>query len=420
MPVPLTGLLVKPASGDCNLECTYCFYRCKVGLYPDTRVHRMSPEVLEQMVVQYLAMAPQANFCWQGGEPTLMGLDFFKTAVELMKRHGRNGQAVSNCLQTNGVLLDDAWAAFLIEYRFLLGLSLDGPREFHDRYRRTVDGRGSYDRVMAAVDLLRAHQVEFNILVVIEPHNVTEPETLYDFFVSHDLRFLQFIPCIEPDATGRHPAEFSVTPEQYATFLERLFDRWYNGGYPEVSIRDFDEWLSVYMGHPAQTCMFRATCGDYVVVEHNGDIYACDFQVEPQWRYGNIMEQPLEQIIRTPAADRFLALKPGLGDACRQCPWVRLCHGGCVRHRVVLGGSATQPSYFCRAYQEFFAYADSRFRQVADNMRSARPRAPVPSTRPTPSPARPPKARPIGRNSPCPCGSGRKYKHCCGARRRKT
>ena len=418
MPIPLTGLLIKPASGDCNLACSYCFYRCKCDLYPETPRHRMSAEVLEQMVQQYLAMAPQANFCWQGGEPTLMGLDFFKSAVEMMKRHGRSGQVVSNCLQTNGLVLDDPWASFLHEYRFLVGLSLDGPQEFHDRYRRTVDGRGSFDRVMAALDLLRKHRIEFNTLTVLEPHNVAEPERLYEFFVSRELRFLQFIPCIEPDATGRRPADFSVTPEQYADFLKRMFDCWYHDGCPEVSIRNFDEWLTVYVGRPAQTCMFRPTCGDYVVVEHNGDVYACDFQVEPEWHYGNLMEQPLSAIVDSPTAQRFVAQKPNLSVTCRQCRWKRLCHGGCVRHRTVLGGPASQPSYFCKAYQELFEYADARFKQVAQHVRSRAAAPPVPTPRPgAPAPgASGSRTRPIGRNSPCPCGSGRKYKHCCGGR----
>ncbi|HID06893.1 MAG TPA: radical SAM protein [Armatimonadetes bacterium] len=221
----LKSILVKPAGPDCNMNCTYCFYLHKANLFPETRIHRMSVEVLEQFILQYMPIAgAQPSFCWQGGEPTLMGLEFFERVVHFQMKYGLDGQAVGNSIQTNGLLIDDDWARFMHEYRFLVGVSLDGPQEIHDYYRRDRGGHATFERVMKAIDVLRGHDVEFNILCVINDVNVRHPDALFQFFIEHDLRFVQFIPCVERDTQTGNIADFSVSPEAYAEFLCRAFD----------------------------------------------------------------------------------------------------------------------------------------------------------------------------------------------------
>lgn len=419
------SLLIKPAGADCNLHCTYCFYLPKRDLYPRGKVLRMSPEVAEKMIRQYMPLGGGApSFGWQGGEPTLMGLDFFKRVVEWQQRHGAAGQVVGNGLQTNAVLLDEAWAKFLAEYKFLLGVSIDGPRDLHDHYRRNVAGHPSWERVMRSVDLLRQHDVEFNVLMLLNDRNVKEPARVYDFLRENDFRYIQFIPCVEVDARTGAPTPYSITPEEYGRFLCVLFDEWYADGRPEFYERMFDDTFIAYMGHDQPSCIFREHCGNYVVVEHNGDVYACDFFVEPDWKLGNLMVTPLAELIRTPRAERFRNRKShDLDPACRDCRFLRLCWGGCPKHRIDLPDGSHPPNYFCRAYKQFFTYSEPRMMklkeryQAEERMRrtqAARFNEQVLSA----SAARPTPASKIGRNDPCPCGSGKKYKKCCGRRHR--
>ncbi|MFQ6130935.1 MAG: anaerobic sulfatase maturase [Armatimonadota bacterium] len=399
------SLLVKPASADCNLACRYCFYLSKAELYPETKVHRMSDEVLERMIQEYLAFQPQmASFVWQGGEPTLMGLDFYRRAVELQAKHGQRGQVVANGLQTNGLVLDAEWCEFLREYNFLVGLSLDGPPHVHDHYRRSAAGKGSFERVMGALRPLRESGTEFNLLVMATPVSAPRGRELYDFFRSHNLDFLQFIPCVERDPATGGIADYSVTPQGYGQLLCDVFDCWAEDDWRGTYIRMFNDLLAVYSGQQMPTCIFRDRCGDYVVVEYNGDVYACDFFVEPEWRLGNIMEQPLAEIVASDKFAQFADRKSDYGAPCRSCEWLHLCHGGCPKYRLVSYDDHRAPTYLCAAYRQLFAHADERLRAMARELESERmsarhqPRA---------------QAAAIGRNDPCPCGSGRKYKRCC-------
>ncbi len=398
---PLIGsLLIKPAGADCNLACAYCFYRDKVKLYPQTLRHRMSLETLESMIRQYLAISgPQASFGWQGGEPLLMGLDFFRQAVELQKKYGQPGQRIANGLQTNGLLLDDEWARFLRDYRFLVGLSLDGSAELHDAYRQSLQGHPSHERVLAAARAMTRYNVEFNALVVLSPLNVRYPAQLYDYFLGQGLRYLQFIPCAELDEAG-NIASFSITAEQYGDFLCALFERWLANGQPTAYIRLFDEMLIRYVRGEFPSCTFRQACDSYVVVEYNGDVYGCDFFVEPEWYLGNLQETSLAEIVQSEKYRAFAARKGQLSAACHQCPWLSFCYGGCPKYRFIGGGH----DYFCRAHRRFFAYSKAAYEQLA--RRFQEPASTV-VTRLMRAPQR---------NDPCPCGSSRKYKHCCGAR----
>jgi len=399
------SLLIKPASADCNLACRYCFYLPQAELYPESKVHRMSAEVLERMIQEYLALQPDmASFVWQGGEPTLMGLDFYRRAVELQAKHGRPGQVVANGLQTNGLLLDGEWCEFLSRYNFLVGLSLDGPPQVHDHYRRSAAGKGSFERAMRALRHLRAADTEFNLLVMATPVSAPRGAELYGFFRSHNLRYLQFIPCVERDPAGRGIADYSITPEGYGQMLCDLFDRWAEDDWRGTYIRMFNDLLAVYSGREMPTCIFRERCGDYVVLEYNGDVYACDFFVEPQWRLGNIMEQPLAEIIPGDTFARFASRKSDHGAQCRSCEWLPLCHGGCPKERLVAHDDHRSPSYLCAAYKRFFAHSEERLLAMARELQREQ-QAREPEARRT--------AAPVGRNDPCPCGSGRKYKRCC-------
>jgi uncharacterized protein len=365
MQKPFT-LLIKPTGPDCNIACKYCFYARKSDMFA-AGAHRMSKETLECLVKNYLGLRfPMNSFAWQGGEPTLMGLDFYRQAVQLQRQYGAQGQIVSNAFQTNGILLDDTWGKFLAEYKFLCGISLDGPREFHDDYRKDHAGKGTYDRVLAGIESCRRHGVEFNILVLLNNRNVDYPDELFDFFTSKDLLYLQFVPCVEPNpADPRQPAGYSITPEQYGRFLCCFFDRWRDGWTRKLSVRIFDSMLSCLLGGPHTECTFGAQCSDYIVIEHNGDAYCCDFYVTNETRLGNIHDMPIEQLASHPVKQAFSRKKTELADLCTACQHLDVCQGGCPKDRAVLTGTHVAPSYFCEGYKLFFDHALGHLRQLA-------------------------------------------------------
>jgi len=424
------SVLVKPVSADCNLACEYCFYSPKSSLYPETKRHLMSDEILAEFISQYMSLVGQhVSFGWQGGEPLLTGLDFFQKVVTYQQRFGKPGQIVGNGFQTNATLIDDGWAKLFRHYNFLIGVSLDGPADVHDFYRLDHAGKPSFETVMKSIEILKRHGVEFNILTLLNQKNVTQPKRLYDFFVTHGLRYFQFIPCIEKDPVTKKAADFSITPEQYGEFLCQMFDLWMADGRPSTYMRTFDALLMAYAGEEQPCCTFRKNCGDYVVIEYNGDVYACDFFVEPDWFLGNLMETPLKEIVKSEKFNEFRdrksqpegAKRSFHTQACLRCQWLSLCHGGCPKDRITLQDDVSHPSYFCSSYKRLFEYSNQRFLrlsrqiiaersggQVASTISATDIKPPVKKTR-----AKPTTKNKIGRNSPCPCGSGKKYKHCC-------
>ena len=394
---PLT-VLIKPAGADCNLACTYCFYREKAALYPETTRHRMSDETLREMVRKYMNHSDrQVAFAWQGGEPTLMGLDFYKQAVHYQQLYGRPGQMVSNSLQTNAVLLDDVgWARFLHQYKFLVGVSIDGPPDVHDTYRLTPGGEGTHARVVRALQTLLDNEVDVNVLTMVTPANIERAAETYEYLLSLGVDFLQFIPLAERDPGGEGLADFTISPEGYGKFLCETFDLWAAEKPRSAYVRMFDDLLAVVMGHEHPTCMFAPECGMYVVIEHNGDLYACDFFVEPQWYYGNIHEMDFSDVLKLDGYQQFRQRKTAGLDQCRQCKWFSFCHGGCPKYRVMLGDAA-QPTHFCESYRMLFEHSWETLQVLARKLR-ARETA---------------REQNIGRNDPCPCGSGKKFKDCC-------
>ena len=364
-------LLIKPAGPDCNLACRYCFYTTKKDLFAGSSL-RMNDAVLECLCRSYLHLRfPVSVFAWQGGEPTLMGLDFYQKAVRLQKQFAAPGQSVHNALQTNGILLNDSMCRFLADENFLLGISLDGPEEIHDYYRKDYAGRGTYARVMAAVDRCRKAGVEFNILVLLNDRNVESPDILFDFLTSQGFRYLQFIPCLEADSGNpAQPAPWSISPEQYGRFLCRLFDRWFDGWIEKLSIRTFDSILSVLSNGPPLECTFARTCSEYVVIEHNGDVFCCDFFVAPQTRLGSILDTPLEQLAAGPQKQNFNRQKRTIANSCLVCRFLDICGGGCVKDRIVLTGNPAAPSCFCKSYKMFFEHSLPRFQTLAASLAS--------------------------------------------------
>jgi len=359
-------LLIKPSGSDCNVDCEYCFYKCRAPEVGQGR-QRMSLEVLEKLVKDYMQLRfALAGFAWQGGEPTLMGLDFYEKTVDLQKKYGISGQEVGNSLQTNAILLNDKWCRFLHDNKFLVGVSIDGPKEFHDHYRLDHSGSGTFDRVMRAIESCKEHQVEFNTLTLINAKNIAHPDEVFDFLVGLGVKFLQFIPCVEVDPATGKIAVFSITPEQYGEFLCRLFDRWYEHGPRNVSIRDFDSILSYYLSGRNTICTFDRQCSQYIVIEHTGDAFCCDFFVEPKWRLGNIFETPIEKLAASSMKRAFARAKQNLCNKCIVCRHLTICRGGCMKDRAPFDkDNFGRESYFCEAYKRFFDHATPRFMQLA-------------------------------------------------------
>ncbi|MCK5149012.1 anaerobic sulfatase maturase [bacterium] len=397
----LNSLLIKPAGPDCNLACKYCFYLEKADLFGDRRVHRMDEAVLESMIKQALSgPAMDFSFGWQGGEPTLMGLVFFRKVVEFQKRYGQ-GRRVSNSLQTNGILIDEDWGVFLKEYQFLVGLSLDGPEHIHDHYRKKRDGSGSWRQVMESARLMLDLGVEVNALVVVNDYSVQFPEEIYQFHKDLGLNWMQFIPCVESDVSDpSQPAECAVSGVAFGKFLMTLFDLWWadlDGLTPGTNLRFFDAVLHHYVSVPPPLCTLKQVCGDYLVVEHNGNVYPCDFYVEKDYLLGNVLDDDINTLSQSAQQEAFGRAKSKRHDDCQTCEWLRLCWGGCPKDRI--GDSEPGLSHLCEGYQLFFAHAHERFTDLAQRFKRRE--------------AEPPPSE-IKRNDLCPCGSGKKYKQCCG------
>ncbi len=358
-------LLIKPSGSDCNIDCTYCFYKNRAPEIGQGR-QRMSDEVLEKLIKDYFKLdLPVFGFAWQGGEPTVMGLDFFEKAVALQRKYGPARCQISNTMQTNAVLLDDKWCRFFRDNKFLLGVSIDGPKEYHDHYRVDHSGSGTFDKVIAAINNLKKYEVEFNTLTLLNDRNVTHPDELFDFFVANDLRYMQLIPCMETDPAAGKIADFSITPEQYGRFLCRIFDRWYEYGPEKLNIRDIDSLVSYFVLGSHTICTYSSRCSGFVVVEHTGDCFCCEFFVEPKWRLGNILETPLEKLAAGSTKRAFARAKQNLPNDCLLCRHLSVCRGGCMKYRFAPDGRAGPQSYFCESYKRFFDYAVPRSRQIA-------------------------------------------------------
>jgi len=396
MPAAFT-LLAKPTGAVCNLACGYCFYLDKEQLYPDSHFH-MSDEVLKAYIKQLLSSqpVPEVSIAWQGGEPTLMGLDFFKRSVALVKRYKRPGQHVSFTLQTNGTRLDDAWCIFFKEHNFLIGLSLDGPSEMHNAFRVDKGGQGSFDQVKHAWDLLLKHKVDTNILCALHAANASHPLEVYRFF-RDDLHaeYIQFIPIVERLTSGLdnlgkksdggtqiteiqpgiQVSPRSLKPAEFGRFLIDIFDEWIGRDVGKVFVQTFDSALASWCHLPASVCVFQETCGLSLVLEHNGDLYSCDHFVEPGHRLGNILETPMSELIASTRQRRFgLDKRDRLPEFCRKCDVRFACQGECPRNRFLRtpGDKEEGLNYLCSGYRMFFKHIDGPMRSMAGLLRHGR------------------------------------------------
>ena len=427
-------LLAKPTGAVCNLDCDYCFFLSKEMLYPGSRF-RMSDEVLERYVDQLVAAhagQPEVAMAWQGGEPTLMGLDFFRRAAALARERLQPGQRLLHTIQTNGTLLDAEWAAFFREEDVLVGVSIDGPREIHDTYRVTKGGRGSFDKVMKGLGHLREAGVEWNALTTIHAANAERGVEVYRFLRDEcGARFMQFIPIIERVAEmdedggvpwsswrdrplyvqeGDRVTGRSVTGEQYGRFLIEIFEEWVRRDIGEVYVQMFDVALANWVGAPPGLCIHSETCGRALALEHTGDVYSCDHFVEPEHRIGNIAELPLAELVASPPQVAFgEAKRDTLPRMCRECDVRFACHGGCPKDRFLTTPDGEPGlNVLCDGYLAFFHHVDGPMRAMADLLRAGDAPARLREVYAAHDARR-------GRNDPCPCGSGRKWKGCHGA-----
>jgi uncharacterized protein len=364
----ITSLLITPASAVCNLDCAYCFYLDRAAdPYKALPGRRMTTETLERLVDTYLFYSyPNSTFAFQGGEPTLAGLGFYEKLVELQQQYGRGGQNVSNALQTNAILIDDSWCALFRQYNWLLGVSLDGPREIHDLYRYNKEGRGTWQRVMAGIETLKKNRVEFNILCVLSQANVEKPRELYKFFRGLGIDNIQYIPLAEFDGLG-NALPFTITAEQYGRFLCDTFDLWWPDR-RKIRIRYFDNLAEAVAGQKPGTCTLHETCDSYVVVEYNGDVYPCDFFVESDWKLGNVTIDSWPEIARRTRRYSFAAKKTLVHPECQVCEYQSICHGGCPKFRHSPHHRFEDLDYFCQAYKMIYAKAVGPLRREVEKL----------------------------------------------------
>lgn len=361
-------VMLKPVGARCNLACEYCYYLSKKQLYADQPRHIMSEELLEHFIQEYIAAqsTSEVMFTWHGGETLLRPLSFYRRAVELQRKHA-NGKIISNALQTNGTLITEDWARFLHDEGWLVGVSIDGPQEFHDEYRRTAQGGPSWVKVRKGIDLLNRFSVEWNAMAVVNDYNGDYPIDFYRFF-RDDLqcRYLQFTPIVERMADGS-PAPFNVGSRQWGEFLCAIFDEWVaHEDVGEMFVQIFDATLANWVGVVPGVCTLAHSCGHAGVMEWNGDVYSCDHFVFPQYKLGNLHDRHLAEMMYSPQQEAFGRMKyESLSDTCRQCPWLFACHGECPKNRILPDGR----NYLCEGYCLFFEHVAPWMDEMSEKLR---------------------------------------------------
>jgi uncharacterized protein len=384
--------MAKPIGPVCNLDCTYCYYLEKEKLFPKGENFRMKPDVLESYIRQYCESqtSPEITFAWQGGEPTLLGVEYFRKVVELEKKYA-GGRTVHNAMQTNGTKLDHEWCRLFRDNSFLVGLSIDGPRALHDTYRVDKGKKPTFERVMHGLDLLKKHRVEFNTLTVVNASNVKHPLKVYDFLRETGSGFIQFIPLVErlpsgsrssldfaePPEPGQPPSpvtRWSVNAELYGDFLTTIFDQWVRRDVGKVFVQMFDVSLGIWSGAGAGLCVFQENCGRALAMEHNGDLFSCDHFVYPKYLLGNIMNDSLGAMVNSDRQAEFGKAKSAtLPKYCRECDVRFACNGECPKHRFLktLDGEDGL-NYLCPAYKKFFSHVDPLMKQMASLLQARR------------------------------------------------
>ncbi|MBB15472.1 anaerobic sulfatase maturase [Candidatus Poribacteria bacterium] len=363
-------VMTKPIGAICNLDCEYCYYLEKEELYPETKSFRMEDSTLENYIRQYIetqSTLSEITFAWQGGEPTLMGIDFFRKAVELQDKYRRSGMTIRNSLQTNATIINDEWAIFFKENNFLIGISIDGPPKLHDHYRFDKKGDPSSADVIRGLRLFQKHEVDYNILCVVNNYNGDYPVQIYNYFKDLGAQFMQFIPIVEHFGDGSEVSPRSINPKQYGRFLCAVFDEWVKEDIGKIFIQIFDVSLEAWLGFKPSLCIFNETCGDAMAMEHNGDVYACDHYVTPEYLVGNIGETPIADIINLPFQRKFGEdKKDTLPPYCLDCEVRFVCNGGCPKNRFIDTPNGDPGlNYLCEGYKMFFNHIDAPMKLMA-------------------------------------------------------
>lgn len=368
--MPNINFLIKPASGRCNLRCKYCFYDSIIENREIKSYGMMNEDTLESIVKKGLEYADNmCGFTFQGGEPTLVGLEFFENLIKLQNKYNKRNIKIHNAIQTNGIVIDEKWAKFLSDNKFLVGLSLDGYKDAHNLNRIGPNGKETFSTVMAAVELFNKYKVEYNILCVVTSNTARYANKIYDFFKSNNFKYIQFIPCLDPLEKEHGNEMYSLKPKAMENFLKVTFDRWYydfmNNDY--VSIRYFDNLVSMIMGNRPESCSMVGQCNCNLVIEGDGGVYPCDFYVFDKWNLGNINDREISELRTCKTGIEFVKGSLGVEDECTTCKWGSLCRGGCRREREDYKNNKIGLNYYCTAYKNFFEYAYERLVIVARN-----------------------------------------------------
>ena len=425
-------VMLKPAGPSCNLNCKYCYYLEKSKLFHGDNSFRMTEGLLENFTKQYIESqeVPVVTFTWQGGEPTLMGLEFFRKAIEFQKKYA-GGKRIDNAFQTNGTRLNDEWCNFFSDNKILVGISIDGAEHNHDRYRKTASGGPTFKRVMRGIELLQKHRVEFNTLSVVNDYNVDFASETYRFLKSIGSVFIQFLPVVERVAGNmektnlslvapNYPGDASVTPwsvppEKFGRFLIKIFDEWVRNDVARYYVQIFDATLASLVGEMPGICVFSETCGDALVMEHNGDLFSCDHFVYPEYFLGNLTEMSLVNLVKSQQQFDFgIDKRNKLPRYCLQCDVRYVCHGECPKHRFINTPDGKPGlNYLCEGYKLFFHHVEPYMAFMAKELANKRPPANVMNWIRNKEKQVVRTAILPERNDPCPCGSGKKFKNCC-------
>ena len=407
-------VFAKPIGSTCNLDCTYCYYLRIKQLYPKRETLRMVEDILEKYIIQHIEASsePEIRFSWHGGEPTVLGLDYFRQIVALQRKHQPSQQRIFNGIQTNGTLLDEDWCRFLAKESFSVGLSLDGPQEIHDRHRITKGGKPTYEQTMHGYNLLQQYGINNDILCVVNAHNVQHPTQVYRFFKQIEAQYVSFLPLVEPHPKAEGGLSSRTVPaEAFGIFLCTIFDEWIDNDIGKIKVQIFEEASRTAFGQEHSLCIFRPVCGDIPVIEHNGDFFSCDHFVDAEHRLGNIQETPLAGLLESPAQRAFGQAKlDTLPRYCQACEVRAMCNGECPKNRIIqTPDGKTGLNYLCAGYKRFFTHCQPFIKDVATLWRQQNLGKPIPGKQTLDTRAH----HKLGRNDPCPCGSGQKYKKCC-------
>ena len=386
-------IMLKPAGSLCNLRCKYCYYLEKSKLYEDNKNHVITDALLEKFIKEYIEAqtTPQVLFTWHGGETLMRPISFYRRALELQRYYAR-GRQIDNSIQTNGILLNDEWCRFFKENNFLVGVSIDGPQEFHDEYRRTATGKPSFRQVMKGIDLLNKYGVEWNALAVVNDFNADYPLDFYHFFKDIGCRYIQFTPIVERIVKrtdgltlapgmqeGGELTAFSVTAEQWGSFLCTIFDEWVHHDVGEYYIQLFDATLANWVGVAPGICTMAKECGHAGVMEYNGDVYSCDHFVYPEYKLGNLTSKTIYEMMNSDRQKEFSKMKYRLlPQQCRECKYQFACHGECPKNRFIRDKYGnTGLNYLCKGYYQFFEHVAPYMDFMKNELENQRPPANV-------------------------------------------